>query len=309
MKEMKKKYPQFYADVDLNLREIADHRLNGMSYISYVDVYKNSSYHPHWHDEFEAVYVKNGSILMYINNGEYFLNEGDGAFINSCIVHNYESGIPDTECVMPNVLFGAAAVSGYDELLHEKYLKPIVSAPDFSHIIFRAENAEHKRCVDLIKQVFEQLDSMSYGYEFTVRSLLSELTLAINSMSELSGDLADGITDTKINMVKKMTDFIKCNFDIDIKVSDIADSAAISVRECQRLFSDILDTTPTKYLMKVRIDYSKKLLRETTLSMLQICERCGYSDQSYFTKIFREITGVSPSAYREKHKKCRYNYK
>lgn len=44
-----KKYPQFYADADINLREIADHKLNGMSYISYVDVYKNSSYPPHWH--------------------------------------------------------------------------------------------------------------------------------------------------------------------------------------------------------------------------------------------------------------------
>lgn len=139
-----KKYPQFYADADINLREIADHKLNGMSYISYVDVYKNSSYPPHWHDEFEAVYVKHGSIKMYINNSEYLLAEGDGAFINSCIVHNYANGIPNTECVMPNVLFGAVAVSGHDEILHEKYLKPIVSAPDFSHIIFRAANDEYK---------------------------------------------------------------------------------------------------------------------------------------------------------------------
>ena len=90
----------------------------------------------HWHDEFETVYVKKGSIKMYINNGEYLLREGDGAFINSCIVHNYESGTPDTECVMPNVLFGAAVVSGYDELLHEKYLKPIVSAKASASPIF-----------------------------------------------------------------------------------------------------------------------------------------------------------------------------
>lgn len=287
---------------DINLREIADHRLNGMSCISYVDVYENSSYHPHWHDEFEAVYVKKGSIKMYINNGEYLLREGDGAFINSCIVHNYESGTPDTECVMPNVLFGAAAVSGYDELLHEKYLKPIVSAPDFSHIIFRGENAEQKACVELIKQAYEQLNGMPYGYELRVRSYLAELVLAINSMSELHSPDTDGITDPKIGMVRKMTDFIKFSFQTDIKVSDISDSAAVSVRECQRLFAELLDTTPTKYLMKVRIDYAKKLLRETTLSMLQICERCGYSDQSYFTKLFREVTGVSPSAYRDKHK-------
>ena len=302
MKDSAKTNNQSGLEIDLNLRETDNHKLNGMSYSFFVDVYKNSSYIPHWHDEFEVVYVKKGSIRMYINSNEYSLEEGDGAFINSCTVHNYESGVADMECVMPNVLFGAAIISGYDELLYERYLKPIVETPDFSHIVFRAKNAEQQSCVDLIKQTCELLENTGYGYELKVRALISELILAINLMSELDNATADGNSDSKINMVRKMTDFIKSNFYMNIKASDIAASASISVRECQRCFSDILDTTPTKYLMKVRIDYAKKLMRETTLSMLQICERCGYSDQSYFTKLFRESTGISPVKYREKHK-------
>ena len=64
---------QLNAGTDPNLREISDHKLNGMNYISYVDIYKNSSYHSHWHDEFEAVYVKSGSIRVFVNNSEYVL--------------------------------------------------------------------------------------------------------------------------------------------------------------------------------------------------------------------------------------------
>lgn len=303
---MKESENQSRLNIDLNMRETADEKPNGMGYTYYVDVYKNSSYHLHWHDEFEAVYVQKGSIRMYINGGEYTLEEGDGAFVNSCIVHNYGSDAPDTECVMPNVLFSTAAVSGYDGLLHEKYLRPIVSAADFSHIIFRAENAEQKACIDLIEKVCEQLEVMAYGYEFRVRALLSELIFSINSMLEFKLAANENSADTKINTVRKMTDFIKCSFQSDIKVSDIADSAAIGIRECQRIFSETLDTTPTKYLMTVRIDYAKKLLCETTLSMLQICERCGYSDQSYFTKLFRETTGISPFKYRKNHKNMSY---
>lgn len=298
---MKESENQSKLYIDPNMRESADGKPFGMGYTSYVDVYRNNSYHPHWHDEFEAVYVQKGIIRMYINGSEYYLKEGDGAFINSCIVHNYGSGVPDTECVMPNVLFGAAAVSGYDELLHEKYLKPIVSAPDFSHMIFRADNVREKACTEVIKEVCRQLDGMAYGYELKVRSLLSELILSINSMSQSDLAANENSTDTKINTMRKMTNFIKCSFQTDISVSDIADSAAVSVRECQRIFSDTLDTTPTKYLMRVRIDYAKKLLCETTLSMLQICEKCGYSDQSYFTKLFRETTGIPPLKYRENH--------
>ncbi|WP_294409644.1 helix-turn-helix domain-containing protein [uncultured Ruminococcus sp.] len=44
------------------------------------------------------------------------------------------------------------------------------------------------------------------------------------------------------------------------------------------------------------------MLRETTLSMLQICELCGYSDQSYFTKTFKDMAGCSPSQYRKKQR-------
>ena len=109
---MKESENQSKLYIDPNMRETADGKPVGMGYTSYVDVYRNNSYHPHWHDEFEAVYVQKGIIRMYINGSEYYLEEGDGAFINSCIVHNYGSGVPDTECVMPNVLFGAAAVSG-----------------------------------------------------------------------------------------------------------------------------------------------------------------------------------------------------
>jgi len=55
----------------------------------------------------------------------------------------------------------------------------------------------------------------------------------------------------------------------------------------------------TAYVNRLRIDQSKSLLRETNIPLVDIAGMVGYEDQSYFTKVFRKITGTSPGKYRE----------
>ncbi|MFD1406247.1 helix-turn-helix domain-containing protein [Robinsoniella peoriensis] len=57
-----------------------------------------------------------------------------------------------------------------------------------------------------------------------------------------------------------------------------------------------------KYLLRLRIDEAKKLLLEhSDLSVKQISTLVGYEDQHYFSRFFKELTGVSPSDYRNKN--------
>jgi two-component system response regulator YesN len=48
----------------------------------------------------------------------------------------------------------------------------------------------------------------------------------------------------------------------------------------------------------VRIDRAKELLRETSLSVSEVCEAVGYSDRKHFTKTFHKMTGVNPAEFR-----------
>jgi len=54
----------------------------------------------------------------------------------------------------------------------------------------------------------------------------------------------------------------------------------------------------SKYLIQVRVDRAKELLRETSLSISEVCEAVGYSDRKHFTQTFHKMTGVNPAEFR-----------
>ena len=78
----------------------------------------------------------------------------------------------------------------------------------------------------------------------------------------------------------------------------LAHSASISKSECLRCFRETLQTTPYRYLMDYRLSVAAKKLRETDDPVSAIAENCGFNQQSYFGKCFREKMGCTPSQYR-----------
>ena len=53
----------------------------------------------------------------------------------------------------------------------------------------------------------------------------------------------------------------------------------------------------TDYLADIRIKHAIQLLEQNKLSVSELAEKCGYSDPLYFSRVFKKITGVSPSKY------------
>ena len=57
----------------------------------------------------------------------------------------------------------------------------------------------------------------------------------------------------------------------------------------------------SEFTNQVRIEHSKKLLTTTDLSIAAIASECCFHDQSYYTKVFQKMVGVSPKKYRDRH--------
>jgi YesN/AraC family two-component response regulator len=53
-----------------------------------------------------------------------------------------------------------------------------------------------------------------------------------------------------------------------------------------------------EHLNRVRIEEAARLLANTDYSVMEIAIACGYKDQSYFTKVFKKLTGLTPKQYR-----------
>ena len=64
------------------------------------------------------------------------------------------------------------------------------------------------------------------------------------------------------------------------------------------MFKKNANTTPTEYIISIRLSNAKKLLVESNLTVAQIAELCGFNDASYFSYYFRRRFGMKPSEYR-----------
>ena len=99
----------------------------------------------------------------------------------------------------------------------------------------------------------------------------------------------------------KITAFIKSNYMHKISLGDIAEHVYMSKSYISKIFNEEMHMSISSYINKVRIDKSKHLLLDDSMTIADIASLTGFEDQSYFTKQFKTATGLSPKKFRERH--------
>ena len=100
--------------------------------------------------------------------------------------------------------------------------------------------------------------------------------------------------------IRLVRDYIWLNYTQPISVQTIADTISYSPNYLSAIFKKNIGVGIIDYLTYVRIEMSKLLLRETKKSILEISEEAGFNYESYFSRCFKEYTGMTPSSYRKK---------
>lgn len=88
----------------------------------------------------------------------------------------------------------------------------------------------------------------------------------------------------------------------NIDQTELAKKMGVSQRTLIRRFKAELDLAPLSYLQNIRIETAKQLLESTTLPIIDVTEHVGYSDISSFSRLFKQRTGLTPAAYRQRFK-------
>jgi AraC family transcriptional regulator len=85
----------------------------------------------------------------------------------------------------------------------------------------------------------------------------------------------------------------------DFNLDQLAAQAGVSKFYFTRLFKGALGVSPSHYLLTLRMNEARRLLRETKRSVVEIALDVGYANPSHFARFFRRETGLSPSDYRQ----------
>ncbi len=113
-------------------------------------------------------------------------------------------------------------------------------------------------------------------------------------------DLVFNLQDVKhVDVIYKAIDYIKRNYMKKISLKEVADQVLLSPSYFSKLFKDEMSCNFNHFLNQVRIERSKTVLLDNTVPLVDVAFLMGFEDQSYFTKVFKKMTGVSPGKYRE----------
>lgn len=98
--------------------------------------------------------------------------------------------------------------------------------------------------------------------------------------------------------IRRSADFIQLHCSENLKLEQMADIAGYSLYYFNRMFHQIMGKTPVQYLLECRMIAAKTLLVSSKLSIKQIALESGFSQSSYFIRIFRRYEGMTPNDYR-----------
>jgi AraC-like DNA-binding protein/ligand-binding sensor protein len=144
--------------------------------------------------------------------------------------------------------------------------------------------------------------SYKFNHEFIAKTQnlnsIDELYLLLNEVMIKYIDSIFRNDDIKhIDVIHKVVDYISQNYSKKITLEDVAAHVYLSASYLSKIFKQEMGRNFTSYLNEIRIEKSKTLLLQN-LKLVDIASLVGFEDQSYFTKVFKRITGLSPRQYR-----------
>ena len=98
--------------------------------------------------------------------------------------------------------------------------------------------------------------------------------------------------------LKEVLQLMEANLEEPLSLKDLAEYVNLSRRQLERLFLKHLHSTPSRYYLKLRLDRARRLLKQTSRSIVEITSMCGFVSTTHFSRCYRKYMGVSPKSDR-----------
>ncbi|QAY65365.1 helix-turn-helix domain-containing protein [Paenibacillus protaetiae] len=172
-----------------------------------------------------------------------------------------------------------------------KLLEPLLDEPDWQHY-----HDGRGECRMLFHKLHDEYSSKRPGWEAGLFAAVLELLLYLHRCPAEEGKQAHPTSSPGMEAALRV---IHTRFDAAITVKEIAELAALGERQFLRKLKARTGMTFIEYVQSVRMDKACLLLRTTDRKMADIAAAAGYQDIGYFNRLFRRVTGLSPSEYRK----------
>lgn len=162
--------------------------------------------------------------------------------------------------------------------------------------------------------LFAELQRSGLGRPEGSAAALAATSGSMSGAADSTGALADDATNAyvlsalrrsremrehqTISALDRARRYIESRFTEELSLEEVADHVHLNSFYLSKVFKQYVGETFIDYLTSLRIRRAKQLIEEDALSLKEICFEVGYKDPNYFSRVFKKVTGVTPSDYR-----------
>lgn len=252
----------------------------------------------HSHDEYELIYIISGTGKEYIGDAVLDYEPGNLTLIGRNVPHLHlcnsyiNNGNTNSSC---HILQFPANVLPFNlSDIHEFYNIYLLLKDSMSGIRFNSEDTVFKvlrilkrfnsaQGVDRIVLLYKVLDILS---KCTDRKIISSAGYPLQTVLHID------------DPIEKIYAYIRSNYKSPVGLNDISSYIGQTPTSLCRLFKSRTGKTIFSVLNEIRIEHACRLLTVSNMSNAQIAYECGFNNLSYFNRVFKSVTGQTPTDYK-----------
>lgn len=223
-----------------------------------------------------------------IGNKEYWFQKG-------CLV-SMEPGMDVT--VLP---YGSESEARFISICIDRSFFQSISleAIGKENVCFKnIENAYSHQLLDITGCFCDEVMNHGNNYPRMLQSIATQMVFQILRDSGVQSSMNRNRSSEDSRYIKQAIEYMESYYDSNITVNDICGNIYFSPAHFKRMFKYYTGQTPHRYLIGIRIQKAKKLLKKDEYSIAETAKACGFINVGHFSTAFKKIEGVSPSEYK-----------
>ena len=251
----------------------------------------------HWHTALQFCLVTRGEIVFQVQQETYLLQQGDGIFVNSGLLHTARpKQSPQSTYICLDVEPPLLA-SFPGSCLEQQYLLPYQRTQLLPHCVLRQAVPWQRAILREIAEIDACCAAPSFGYELEVTArLLSAWRQLLLHAAPASAHCAAA---QNLPAAQAILRYLSQHCCEHITLKSVAQAVGYTQSECCRIFKRATGSTIFSYLQSLRLTKSALLLLQTDDAISRVAYEAGFSSTSYFIGVFRAQFGQTPLQYRK----------
>lgn len=253
----------------------------------------------HWHNFFEITYILDGHARYFVNGKQYDVEKGEIILFNHIEAHGWE--VLSDEMTLLVLIFGSDFIADRTSIFDYDYLLPFVERGSNFQNKIPGTLSYAREIIHIMNEINREYTQREVGYALMIKSdILKILTILYRNCERTytSGELLGGKKEA-MKRLENSFQYIKRHYCEKIKLEDVARISCMSPNYFSSYFRKVTNMQFQEFLIEMRIQKAREMLRTTDEGILDIAEDCGFSNMSNFYRLFRKYTGYSPGDERK----------